>query len=55
MPSLYGTGTFSVQYERVLGNSTASAIELAPALSKLATGKLELEVKSAPPAATEKK
>ena len=42
---LYGTGTFGVQYERVLGNSTASAIKIDPALSKLATGKLELEVK----------
>ena len=35
----------SVQYERVLGNSSASKIKIDPALSKLATGKLELEVK----------
>jgi len=39
------TGKFSVQYERVLGNSSASRIKIDPALSKLATGKLELEVK----------
>ena len=38
------TGKFSVQYERVLGNSSASRIKIDPALSKLATGKLELEV-----------
>ena len=42
---LYGTGTFRIQYERVLGNSTASRIKIDPALSKLATGKLELDVK----------
>jgi RNA polymerase sigma factor (sigma-70 family) len=42
---IYGTGKFSIQYERVLGNSTVSAIEIDPALSKIATGKLELEVK----------
>ena len=39
-----GTGKLSVQYERVLGNSSASRIKIDPALSKLATGKLELEV-----------
>ena len=44
---MYGTGKFSIQYERVLANSTASAIKIDPALSKLATGKLELEVKEA--------
>src|SRR5262249_43812056 len=42
---IYGTGKFSIQYERVLANSTASAIKIDPALSKLATGKLKLEVK----------
>src|SRR5206468_3152013 len=42
---IYGTGKFSVQYERVLANSTASRIKIDPALSKLATGKLELDVK----------
>jgi hypothetical protein len=43
---IYGTGKFSVQYERVLGNSSASRIKIDPALSKLATGKLELEIRS---------
>jgi hypothetical protein len=42
-----GTGKLSVQYERVLGNSSASKIKIDPALSKLATGTLELEIKSA--------
>jgi RNA polymerase sigma factor (sigma-70 family) len=42
---IYGTGKFSIQYERVLGNTTVSAIKIDAALSKLATGKLELEVK----------
>ena len=40
-----GTGKLSFQYERVLGNSSASKIKIDPALSRLATGKLELEVK----------
>src|SRR5262249_39914978 len=34
---IYGTGTFSFQYERVLANSSASAIKIDPALGKLAT------------------
>src|SRR5262249_34588467 len=41
---IYGAGMFSIQYERVLGNSSVSAIKIDPALTKLATGKLELEV-----------
>jgi RNA polymerase sigma factor (sigma-70 family) len=45
VPSLYGTGTFSVQYERVFGNSSSGSLKIDPELSKLATGKLELEVK----------
>jgi hypothetical protein len=44
--TLYGTGKFSVQYERVLGNSSSGTIKLNPRLTKLATGKLELEVKA---------
>jgi hypothetical protein len=48
VPSLYGTGRFSVEYERVLGNSSAGTIKLDPILSKLGTGKLELEIKSDP-------
>ncbi len=43
--ALYGTGKFHIQYERVFGNSSAGQIKLDPALSKLATGKLELEIK----------
>jgi RNA polymerase sigma factor (sigma-70 family) len=48
IPRLFGTGQFHIQYERVLGNSTASFIDLDPALSKLATGKLELEIRADP-------
>jgi RNA polymerase sigma factor (sigma-70 family) len=39
-----GTGKISLQYERVFGSSSSGKIKLDPALSKLATGKLELEV-----------
>src|SRR5262249_10483734 len=42
------TGKVSLQYERVLGDSSIGRIKLDPALSKLATGKLELEVTSDP-------
>jgi RNA polymerase sigma factor (sigma-70 family) len=45
VPSLYGTGTFTVQYERVFGNSSSGSIKIDLDLSKFATGKLELEVK----------
>jgi hypothetical protein len=45
--TLYGTGKFLVQYERVFGNSSSGSIKIDPALSKLATGKLELEIKTA--------
>src|SRR5207302_5227406 len=43
VPSLHGTGKFSVQYEGFGGP------DLDPLLSKLATGKLELEVKTPAP------
>ncbi len=46
---LSATGKLSVQYERVLENSSWGSIKIDPALSKLATGKLELEIKSDPP------
>jgi RNA polymerase sigma factor (sigma-70 family) len=49
-PLFVGTGKVSVQYGRVLGNSSSGTITLDPALSNLATGKLELEIKSDPPA-----
>lgn len=56
VPSLYRTGTFGVQYERVFGNSSSGSIKIDSELSKLATGKLELEVKSDPlPPASDKK
>lgn len=53
-PLYVGTGKVGLQYERALGSSSAGQIKLDPALSKLATGKLELEVtaeerKTAPP------
>jgi RNA polymerase sigma factor (sigma-70 family) len=45
-----GTGKVSFQYERVFGNSSAGSIKLDPTLSKLATGKLEIEINpDAPP------
>lgn len=43
-PLLVGTGKVSLRYEQVLGNSSADLLTLDPVLSKLATGKLELEV-----------
>jgi RNA polymerase sigma factor (sigma-70 family) len=49
LSTLYGTGKFQIQYERVLGGSSSGTIMLDPRLSKLATGKLELEIKSDPP------
>jgi RNA polymerase sigma factor (sigma-70 family) len=55
LSTLYGTGKFQFQYERIFGNSSSGSIKLDPTLSKLATGKLELEIKSDPPPATEKK
>jgi RNA polymerase sigma factor (sigma-70 family) len=53
--TLYGTGTFQIQYERFIAKPSAGP-EPDPTLSKLATGKLELEVKDAdkPPAEQEK-
>ncbi len=53
--SLHGTGKFQLQYEQIFGNTGAGRIKIDPTLSKLATGKLELEVEPAPPAANEKK
>jgi hypothetical protein len=47
--SLYGTGKVSVQYEQVLGMPSMGVPgwKLDPNLGKLATGQLELEIKSA--------
>ncbi len=43
-PLFVGTGKFSLHYDAVFGNSSSCKIKLDPALDKLATGKLELEV-----------
>jgi hypothetical protein len=49
-PLFVGTGMVSLQYERVIGNSSSGFLnKLDPALEKLATGKLELEVTDGPP------
>jgi RNA polymerase sigma factor (sigma-70 family) len=45
--TLYGTGKFQIQYKRVIGKSSAGP-EPDPRLSKLATGQLELVIKSEP-------
>ena len=42
--TLYGTGKFQLQYERLGGLHRGRGIKLDPAMSKLATGKLELQV-----------
>jgi len=47
---LHGPGKFIIQYKRVAGDWS----KLDPDLSKLGTGKLELEIKSDPPPPTEK-
>jgi DNA-binding beta-propeller fold protein YncE len=53
--ALYGTGKVAVQYDQVLGpNEARRNWKQDPALSMLATGKLELEIKS-DPLATEKR
>jgi hypothetical protein len=53
---LFGTGKFQLQHENVDGRKIwTGEIKFDPALSKLATGKLELEVKADPPPASEKK
>jgi RNA polymerase sigma factor (sigma-70 family) len=49
LTTLLGTGKFTVQYERVFGMTAQGHFELDPALSKLATGKLELTIKADPP------
>jgi hypothetical protein len=53
---LFGTGKFQVQCENVDGRKIwTGETKFDPALSKLATGKLELEIKADPPPANEKK
>jgi hypothetical protein len=54
VPSIYGAGKFGVRYEQVLGIAEMGSPgwRLDPTLSKLATGKLELELHTDPPAGT---
>jgi hypothetical protein len=47
--TIHGTGTFTLQCERVVGPTSANPNHPNPTLDRLATGKLELEVKSGPP------
>ena len=42
--TIHGTGKFSLQCERIVGPTSANPNHPNPALTKLATGKLELEV-----------
>ena len=51
--TLYGTGKFQIQYERLMYSS--GKYDIGSILSNLATGKLELEINPKPPAAPEKK
>jgi RNA polymerase sigma factor (sigma-70 family) len=46
--TLYGTGKFQIHYERLMYSS--GRLDIGSILSDLATGKLELEIKPAPPA-----
>jgi RNA polymerase sigma factor (sigma-70 family) len=52
---IHGTGKFNLQCERIVGPTSINPAHPNPAMSKLATGKLELEIKSDPPPETEKK
>jgi RNA polymerase sigma factor (sigma-70 family) len=49
--TIHGTGKFSLQCERIVGPTSCNPNHPNPTLSKLATGKLELEVKAEPPPA----
>jgi hypothetical protein len=49
--AIHGTGKFSLQCERIVGPTSSNPNHPNPTLSKLATGKLELEIKPAPPPA----
>jgi RNA polymerase sigma factor (sigma-70 family) len=49
--TIHGTGKFSLQCERIVGPTSANPNHPNLTLDELATGKLELEIKSAPPAA----
>jgi hypothetical protein len=53
--TLYGTGKFSIQYERILGNSSLGFVRIEPPFSKLATGTLQLAINPDPLPASKKK
>ncbi|MCI0637920.1 MAG: sigma-70 family RNA polymerase sigma factor [Gemmataceae bacterium] len=46
--AIHGTGQFSLQCERIVGPTSSNPVHPNPALSKLATGKLELEITEDP-------
>ena len=48
LKTLYGTGKFLIQYERLMYES--GKYDIGSILSMLATGKVELEIKAGPPA-----
>jgi RNA polymerase sigma factor (sigma-70 family) len=52
--TIHGVGKFSLQCERIVGPTSANPNHPNPTLDKLATGKLELEIKADPPPPTEK-
>ena len=47
--TIHGTGKFMLQCERIVGPTSANPNHPNPAMDKLATGKLELEIKTAKP------
>lgn len=47
--TIHGTGKFTFQCTRIVGPTTGNPNHSNPGLDKLATGKLELEVKDSPP------
>lgn len=47
-PLFVGTGTVSIRYERVFGDSSIGKADVDPGLRRLGTGTLELEVEAAP-------
>jgi RNA polymerase sigma factor (sigma-70 family) len=46
--TLYGTGKFILQCDRIVGPTSGNSTHPNPTLDKLGTGKLELEIKDAP-------
>jgi hypothetical protein len=49
--TIHGTGKFSLQCERIVGSTSCNPNHPNPTLSKLTTGKLELEIQAEPPPA----